>query len=363
MILTTDSELLSQITENNEDVHNIFGKDTFSNGERMLMHGAAKVSINNMIEAARETEKHIEKHSVHFEGQNNFGLTPDASFWFNDEKGVKREQNITDRAFQQVSTKIGVPAGYIQKCFEAEFTDLAIENFERWVTKRAARDIMVKSYMNNVRGIVSKDYEEFPISSTLEIVRNLVADTDYIPNQAFISPDKMNIRFVDFNPLQIPGHSDKNYAGFTVSNDVMGNGSLNIKFFLYRFACKNGMVVISKGGYIYRQTHLQLNPAAAELEIRTAFSNIQKLKDNAGMVIAESMNKRLTDDEMHDLMYKISKNAMVGQKTADKILNFALDNYDSSKWGILNGVTEYAQKYTLDNRIMLEQAAGNLLYA
>ena len=29
MILTTDSELLSQITENNEDVHNIFGKDTF----------------------------------------------------------------------------------------------------------------------------------------------------------------------------------------------------------------------------------------------------------------------------------------------------------------------------------------------
>ena len=60
----------------------------------------------------------------------------------------------------------------------------------------------------------------------------------YEANQAFLSEDRVHLRFVDFNnPL--PVQNDKLYSGFTVSISDIGSGALCIKYFVYRFACRN----------------------------------------------------------------------------------------------------------------------------
>ena len=40
-----------------------------------------------------------------------------------------------------------------------------------------------------------------------------------------------------------------------------------------------------------------------------------------------------------------------------------LDRYDMSRWGLINGITELAQDFTLERRLELERMAGNLLVA
>lgn len=39
------------------------------------------------------------------------------------------------------------------------------------------------------------------------------------------------------------------------------------------------------------------------------------------------------------------------------------DRYDMSRWGLINGITEVAQDFTLERRLELERMAGNLLVA
>ena len=65
---------------------------------------------------------------------------------------------------------------------------------------------------------------------------------------------------------------------------------------------------------------------------------------NIDEIVEELKNKtKLTDDAI------------------DEIICLADTSYDRSRWGIINGLTEVAQKYTLERRLQLEQIAGEIL--
>lgn len=53
----------------------------------------------------------------------------------------------------------------------------------------------------------------------------------------------------------------------------------------------------------------------------------------------------------------------LNEEGAKKVVSLMSEKYSNNLWGLVNGITEVAQDYTLERRLELEQIAGNLLAA
>ena len=62
-----------------------------------------------------------------------------------------------------------------------------------------------------------------------------------------------------------------------------------------------------------------------------------------------------------DAAYSYLKSMKLNADGQDKVIKLMNNRYGMTKWGLINGITEVAQDYTLDRREELEAAAGNIL--
>jgi len=51
----------------------------------------------------------------------------------------------------------------------------------------------------------------------------------------------------------------------------------------------------------------------------------------------------------------------LSQEAAQKVLTVQEEKYPDTYWGVINAITEVAQDYTLERRLEIERAAGNML--
>ena len=108
-----------------------------------------------------------------------------------------------------------------------------------------------------VRAVLSDKYVPYDSYKALKTLKVAVNTKRWSPTQVYLSEDRLAVRYVDFeNPLQVnEGMNSKLYAGLSVTNSDVGRGSLKMKVMLYRFACRNGMLIASNGGTLYKQSH------------------------------------------------------------------------------------------------------------
>ena len=82
-----------------------------------------------------------------------------------------------------------------------------------------------------------------------------------------------------------------------------------------------------------------------------------------GERLKEANEKILQESEMIHIIDKLRIDTKVSEKMCDDIINIAKEKYGSTKYGIIQGITEKAQEYSLDTRLELEEYAGRLLVA
>lgn len=275
------------------------------------------------------------------------------------------ESDMTENAFSQLCQKAGVPANYIRKCFDSGREDLAVQNFASWAQTPSSEQVTMRFrvYDDVLHAALSTQYNPFDHPEILGGVERAVGhDGRYEANQAYLSPDRMHIRFVDFNsPLKI--HGDKMYSGFTVSSSNIGDGAFSIKYFLYRFACRNGIVRVQHGGILFRQTHLKEFMQNGEELFKAAIDKMHVLDQISEKQIGMAMDKSLTAQELSFYLDKAQRELHLGKKGREDVANLIGTVYDPTLWGVVNSITETAKNYTLDTRIGMEQWAGNMLAA
>ena len=311
--------------------------------ERLMQMGTAKVSIKDLMDKADDMEPKWTDIMI----PGNVGLTEDGTVKFYDNAGMQQETDMTEHAFTQICTAVGVPASDVRRC---------IENGMQ----------MLRLYNGVVHAQVTSRYNVFDHAEVMHGIYEAVNDPaiagQYEANQAFMSPDKLHIRFVDFNhPLTVGG--DVLHAGFTVSSNNVGSGALAIKYFLYRFVCKNGMVKIQNGGMMYRQTHLGDFKAAGVSLFRDIVEQVKSVSQVTTKQIELAEKKLLTNYELETYMKQAQRELHIGQKGVDRLKDLVQNTYDPTLWGFLNSVTEAAQDYTLDTRLTMEQWSGQVLAA
>lgn len=296
-------------------------------------------------------------------------LTDDLCAAYTDPFGYTCKEDISEYAFSQLCTKVGVPASYVQKCFTAGKSDLAIQNFHEWSQDITGdQSMLVRNYGGIVRAVLTSRYNVFDSASVMECVYkalNAPAHKNrYTLNQIFLSEDKLHIRFVDFN-TSVKAGSQSLTPGFTVSSSDVGSGSLNIKYFLYRFACKNGIVIVKNGGILFRQTHLAEFDKVGVSLFSEALKNIDTLNKYSQQQLKLAYEKVLSENEMKLYLAKAQKELHLGKGKAVEYLNdLLLNTYpDGNLLSFIHSITENAQKYSLETRIDHEVWAGNLLTA
>lgn len=346
--------------------------------EEMLtsLHGSAKINLDQLCDQATAIEKSFTNTLTRTKTRSlapagnvctkPFYMDSEGNFIYSKKNGKNTSSDITSYALGQAALIWKIPAGFLSDLYDNNLGELAETNVRTLIgAKNEIPSMRVMESDGVVEAILSEKYaDNYPTSNVLEDIRNYVDLDKYIPNQVYLSKSRFHIRFVDFeNPEYING--EKMSAGFTVSNSDIGKSALKVNFFLYKFACKNGIVRVGKGGTLFRQTHLgeRISDIAIH-NFRHSFENIEWLRAEAMDQIAACQGKKITEAEMQAILDTARKNnCPMGQKERGKIIELANEIYGSTKWGLINGITEVAQDHTLDNRLAYEVWAGRLLAA
>lgn len=335
-------------------------KDQFETLASLI--GTKKISVDDLLNKAEDMNAEWNDFKVSNETTANFKISPHQTFIYKPVKGAKRETDISEFAFAQLCSKVGVPAAYIKKCFDKGYEDLALKNFKTWSANCCNNNMLIREYNGVTKAVLSDRFNVYDSARVLEAVKDNVDLSRYQANQAHLSQDRLHVRFVDFEPIYSDAGS-KLYSGFTVSSSDVGRGSLNVKFFLYRFACQNGIVRIANGGLLFRQTHAgNITPAALD-QFKKCFANVDILKNSAVEDIIRSEKKILSGYELDLYLQKAKHELALSDAGLERVKSLMDNTYDRSKWGLINAVTEDAKMYTLETRIDHETWAGNLLTA
>lgn len=291
--------------------------------------------------------------------------------------GISSERMALDMsryAFQQACGCWGIPSAYMEKLFttpgleelgEMNIREMTSHRFDSATNGNPFEGQMVLASDGVAEAVLSDKYcMDFPVFSILDTMKGCVDFDRYTPNQAYLSKSKFHIRFVDFDhPAEVGG--EKISVGFTVDSSDIGKSSLKVRFFLYKFACQNGIVRIGQGGTLYRQRHLGNAFGEDDIdEFRHAFEKVAELRESGLELIREAQKKSLSLKEMDAILDTARKNNVsVTPAERTKIISLAQERYGLTRWGVINGITEVAQQHSLDERLAHETWAGVLLAA
>lgn len=319
-----------------------------------------EIDLNELLKQSKSLCSNWQDFYCDNENEVNFRMTEDMRFIYKTTDGDTREADITEYAFSQLCTRLGVPASYVRKCFDNGKIELAVNNFREWSTSYN-KTLLIREIDGVVRAVLSDVYKTFDSHKIISTLRNTVDTKRYKANGVFLSEDRFHIRFVDREPLNVNDTSPM-FDGFTVSSSDVGRGSLNMTYYLYRQVCKNGMTVSDKQGTLFRQAHAGSEMTAAKINMfNKAFLDMDILNKYSVENIRKNQNTFLRDYELKMYIEKARRDLKLSEKGQEKLVYLIDNTYDRTRWGFLNSVTELAQDYSLDTRILFETFAGNTM--
>ena len=316
-------------------------------------HSIADVSNDYVVKDANT-------HNVRF--NENAGLT------FISEDGQIRDASISRFALGQLGTKIGVPARYLEKCVASGRIDLAQDNVNSWL-EDFNRDLFIREYDGGIRGILSSRYSVCDSHEILEVVSDAVDLSQYEVKGSFLNEERLHVRLVSTEMLPIDG--EDLFAGLFIDSSDVGRSTLTVQFGIYKLVCTNGLVVSRAGGVLFQQKHFNISTEEFRQGLVASLANVDILTQNAvdWVRLAKSKNSygynvnKLSQEDMQDFIARIRSATNLSEDNAIKVIDLMKTKYDSSRWGLINGITEVAQNFTLEKRLDLERIAGNMLVA
>ena len=107
--------------------------------------GTEKIDMDCLLEESRILATRWIDNIVINENKPNFFMDEEMKFHYITEHGEHRCADITEYAFAQLCTRVGIPANYIKKCFENNKRELAVLNFKTWASDGASNMLIRES--------------------------------------------------------------------------------------------------------------------------------------------------------------------------------------------------------------------------
>ena len=286
--------------------------------------------------------------------------------FIDDLSGIERYP-MSHYALSQLGSKIGVPANYLQKCIDSGRIDLASDNVNSWL-EDYGKDLFIREYNGHIRGILSSKYSVCDTPDILKVLQDTVDLNTYKVKGSFLNEERLHLRLVGKEMLPIDG--EDLFPGIFIDSSDIGRSILTVKFGIYKQVCTNGLVIARAGGTLFEQKHIGISTDDFYEGLVASLKNIDVLSEHAVEWVKrakERYNHWSVDTEhpedIEEFVSYIRQQTNLSNESAGKVIDLMQNRYGDTRWGLINGITEVAQDFTLERRLELERIAGNLLAA
>lgn len=249
--------------------------------------------------------------------------------------------------------KLKIPVVYFNRCAN-ENKQLAAININNWL-KDDSREFMLRTYDGRIRGCLSASYSKFDAPDLLTAVDEALGMDNYKLKGSFINEERLHLRLVEKEMLPI--ESEDLFAGITIDSSDIGRSGLYVQFFIYKQVCTNGLIIPKSSGRLFRQKHIGISSEEFKEGLLEGLTKFNEIKENSIELIKR--NKKIPTGE--EILEEIKEKTRFTDDVIDEVINIVDKSYDRSRWGIINGITEIAQNYSLERRLQLEAIAGEML--
>jgi hypothetical protein len=324
-------------------------------------------TLDKLIETAKGIEADSHDFNVSKANSENVRFNDLAGLTFRADDGEVRSYDLSRYSLGQLSSKIGVPARYIEKCVSSGRIELAQDNVNSWL-EDFNKNLFIREYAGRIRGVLSDRYSVCDTPDILKVVDDAVDLNNYKIKGSYLNEERFHLRLVGRNMLPIDG--EDLFAGLFIDSSDVGRSILTVKFGIYKQVCTNGLVIARAGGTLFEQKHIGITAEEFHAGLSKSLSVIDELTEHAVefVKLAKTQGtgynlKSLDEKEMEKFIRQIRQTTTLPEASAEKVITLMQTKYDDTKWGLINGITEVAQDFTLERRLDLERIAGNLLVA
>jgi hypothetical protein len=310
--------------------------------------------LSGLISHAEEIQKECVDYYVN---SRHTWVEDDIKLGFNCD-GYEAEKEMSQYSFSQLCTKFGVPVKYMKKCLVKGELDLVSDNLNRWLEKENEKKLMIRTYNDRVRGILSDKYSKMDSPEILTALDSATSGNfslkSYVMNE-----ERLHVRMIG-DKLNVP--NEDLFTGIQIDSSDVGRNLLNVQFFVYKQVCTNGLVVPVGGSTLYSQKHIGIKPDDFNKELKRNLDIIPEVAAQVGdIIVANGGMNQLTHYDK--LVEKVVGDLKLPKETTDKIIELTPKYGRNNKWSLVNTLTEIAQDYSLERRLEIEKYAGKLLVA
>lgn len=302
--------------------------------------------FDKLLREAQEIQSHTADYTV---SANSMHMDNDLNINFNNTK-----MPMSAFASSGLCGKLKVPTVYFNRCAN-ENKQLAAMNINNWL-EDDPRDFMLRTYNGKIRGCLSASYSKFDAPDLLTAVDEALGMDNYKLKGSFINEERLHLRLVEKEMLPIDG--EDLFAGITIDSSDIGRSGLYVQFLIYKQVCTNGLILPKSSGHLFRQKHIGISSEEFKEGLLDGLTNkFDEIKYGAIDLIKR--NKEIPTGE--EILDEIKEKTRLTDDVIDEVINIVDKSYDHSRWGIINGITEIAQNYSLERRLQLEAIAGEML--
>ncbi|MBR87166.1 MAG: hypothetical protein CMM29_10520 [Rhodospirillaceae bacterium] len=283
--------------------------------------------------------------------------------------------HIQDHAHSQIfqtGTDIGLHYG--RKLLTAP--DLWATNVNHWLH---GKDKSESSYLLRTR----KDYLRSFLSSRYKIVNNYdvalttlrkATNVGAFPHRFDVSDTHMRLTYLMPEWTVDLGDGDTHTYGFRVSNSEVGLGAVDVKPFLFRWVCTNGLIMGTqelKQGAMHK-VHRGSDLPLGQLSSRTIKLQSEAVLSEAEDAVTNCLDKTMFDGWIRQLQRasetaltdepaKILKRTKFFSESETANILYELQQAQATVFGMVQSMTATARSMTADRRHEVETFAGKYL--
>ena len=324
-------------------------------------------TLDKLIEKAHEIESRSNDYMVRHASSHNIRFNERAGITFISEDQCIRDFPISRYALGQLSSKIGVPVRYLDKCIQSGRIDLAQDNVNSWL-EDYNKDLFIREFSGGIRGVLSNKYSVCDSHEILEAIDDAVDLSKYKVKGSFLNEERLHVRLIGKEMLPIDG--EDLFAGLFLDSSDVGRNILTVKFGIYKQVCTNGLVIARAGGTLFEQKHIGITAEEFHDGLFKSLQNVDLLTDHAVEWVQRAKNRynhwsveTEHPEDIEEFVAYIRQQTNLSDDSAHKVISLMQTKYEDTRWGLINGITEVAQDFTLERRLELERIAGSMLVA
>jgi hypothetical protein len=288
------------------------------------------------------------------------------------------ELDVTPLCLEQIGNRVGIPAKYLDRMAH-DAPGLLAQNVNHWFQANPEKR-MVRTLQNGVqqaRAFLSKKYRALDNYDLMGAVLPNLARAGCRIESAQLTETRLYLQCVMpslFLDIKEANRGDTLFAGVTISNSEVGNGSIRVEPLIWKLACKNGLILPTSlkkhhvgragdGGIDGGDAYEVFSDETRQLDDKAFWAKVNDVVGAALDTAKFAQNVKLLQDtttvdigKPQDAIEIVAERCKLTDKEGESVLEHLIRGGDLSVWGLTNAVTRTAEDSdSYDRAVELER--------